>query len=108
MENTLFPAFGYLRTSSATNVGEDKDSDKRQRVVIEAAAKRSGYVIREWFYDADVRGDVEVHKRPAFMKMLEALASNGVRTVFIEDLSRFSRVVTVGLLGTALLKRLDV
>src|SRR5262245_56712340 len=25
------PAIGYLRTSSATNVGADKDSDKRQR-----------------------------------------------------------------------------
>jgi DNA invertase Pin-like site-specific DNA recombinase len=108
MEKTLFPAFGYLRTSSATNVGEDKDSDKRQRVVIEGAAKRAGYSIREWFYDADVRGDVEVNKRPAFMQMLSALAGNGVRTVFIEDLSRFSRVATVGMLGIALLRRLDV
>jgi DNA invertase Pin-like site-specific DNA recombinase len=77
-------------------------------VAIQAAAKRAGYIIKEWFYDADVRGDVEVHKRPAFMQMLTALASNGIRTVFIEDLSRFSRVVTVGMLGTALLKRLDV
>ncbi|MDB5244061.1 MAG: hypothetical protein JWP57_4687, partial [Spirosoma sp.] len=28
-------AVGYLRTSSATNVGEDKDSEKRQRGHIE-------------------------------------------------------------------------
>ena len=34
------PAVAYLRTSSATNVGEDKDSDKRQRTAIAAFAKR--------------------------------------------------------------------
>jgi DNA invertase Pin-like site-specific DNA recombinase len=108
MEHTLTPAFGYLRTSTATNVGPEKDSDTRQRVAIEAAAARSGHYIREWFYDAAIKGSVEVNKRPAFMAMLAALAANGVRTVFIEDLSRFSRVVTIGMLGIALLKRLDV
>lgn len=102
------PAFGYLRTSSATNVGEDKDSDKRQKLAIEAGAKRAGYFIKEWFYDADVKGETPVNERPAFMAMIGALAGNGVRVVFIEELSRFSRVATVGLLGIALLKRLDV
>jgi hypothetical protein len=33
-------AVAYLRTSSAANVGSDKDSDKRQRQAIEAFAKR--------------------------------------------------------------------
>ena len=32
----------YLRTSSRTNVGADKDSDKRQRTAIEAYAKAAG------------------------------------------------------------------
>jgi hypothetical protein len=31
-------AVAYLRTSSRTNVGADKDSDKRQRAAIEAYA----------------------------------------------------------------------
>ena len=31
----------YIRTSSAANVGTDKDSDKRQRHAIAAFAKRS-------------------------------------------------------------------
>ena len=39
----LVAALGYLRTSSATNVGEDKDSDRRQRATIEAGARRMGY-----------------------------------------------------------------
>lgn len=105
MEQNLSPAFGYLRTSSATNVGEDKDSDTRQKLAIEAAAKRSGYFVKAWFYDADVRGDVAVSDRPAFMAMLDALASNGVRTVFVEDIGRFSRETMVGLVGIATLKK---
>jgi hypothetical protein len=32
-------AVAYLRTSSRTNVGADKNSDKRQRAAIEAYAK---------------------------------------------------------------------
>jgi hypothetical protein len=39
---TLVAALGYLRTSSATNVGENKDSDRRQRATIEAGARRMG------------------------------------------------------------------
>jgi hypothetical protein len=35
-------AVAYLRTSSATNAGPDKDSDKRQRAAIAAFAKAHG------------------------------------------------------------------
>ena len=35
-------AVAYLRTSSAANVGPDKDSDKRQRTAIAAFARRAG------------------------------------------------------------------
>jgi hypothetical protein len=44
-------AIGYMRTSSATNVGRDKDSEVRQRTAIESHAKAAGYVIVDWFYD---------------------------------------------------------
>jgi hypothetical protein len=36
-------AVAYLRTSSAANVGADKDSDRRQREAIAAFASRAGY-----------------------------------------------------------------
>ena len=36
-------AVAYLRTSSAANVGADKDSDKRQRAAIQGYARRGGY-----------------------------------------------------------------
>jgi butyrate kinase len=40
MAKEFKPAVAYLRTSSAANVGADKDSDKRQRAAIEAFAKQ--------------------------------------------------------------------
>lgn len=38
-------AVAYIRTWSATNVGADRDSDRRQREAIMAFAKRAGYSI---------------------------------------------------------------
>jgi hypothetical protein len=38
-------AVAYMRTSTSTNVGEGKDSEKRQRAAIEAYAKAAGYSI---------------------------------------------------------------
>lgn len=52
-------AVAYMRSSSASNVGTDKDSDKRQRTAIETFAKANGYDIEpeDWFYDvATMRG----------------------------------------------------
>ena len=45
-----------MRTSSATNVGDGKDSEARQRKAIEGYAKATGMVIVDWFYDAAVSG----------------------------------------------------
>ena len=50
------PALAYLRTSSATNVGADKDSEKRQRAAIEGYAKRAGFALVGEFYDEAVSG----------------------------------------------------
>jgi len=47
---------GYMRTSSATNVGDGKDSEARQRKAIEGYAQASGAVIIDWFYAAAVSG----------------------------------------------------
>jgi hypothetical protein len=38
----LVKAVAYMRTSSATNVGADRDSEKRQRAAIVAFAKANG------------------------------------------------------------------
>ena len=88
-------AIAYLRTSSAANVGADKDSDKRQRAAIEAYAKREKWELVEEFYDADVSGADPIETRPGFSALLDRIEGNGVRTVLVEDASRFARQLIV-------------
>jgi len=99
----MTPALGYLRTSSLTNVGEDKDSDKRQKVAIEAGAARLGFEIVDWFYDEGVSGDVPVNERKRFLEMLDRIDGNCVKTVFVESGDRFARKMLTAELGIVLL-----
>jgi DNA invertase Pin-like site-specific DNA recombinase len=101
-------AFAYLRTSSSTGVGADKDSDKRQRVAIEAFAKRAGFTIVAEFYDAAVSGADPVVEREGFKAMLDAIAGDGVRTVLVESPDRFARDLSVQLTGHDFLKGLGI
>jgi DNA invertase Pin-like site-specific DNA recombinase len=104
----LLPAYGYMRTSSSTNVGVDKDSEERQRHAIESYAKARGYDVVDWYYDAAVRGADPVADRPGFGAMLAAITGDGVRTILIESPDRFARDLAVQLAGHDHLKRLGV
>ena len=97
-------AVAYLRTSSAANVGADRDSDKRQRAAIEAYAKAAGITITETFYDAAVSGADPVDTRPGFAAMLKLIESNGVRTIIVETANRFARDLMVQEVGYAVLR----
>ena len=101
----LIKAVAYLRTSSATNVGEGKDSDTRQRKAIEDYARAAGYEIVATFYDAAVSGADPVDARPEFARMLAALLANGARTIIVESPDRFARDLMQQLLGHDLLKK---
>ena len=98
----------YMRTSSAANVGTDKDSEKRQRVAIEAFAKRGGLEIVDWFYDPAVSGADPIEARPGFSALLDRLENNGVQTVVVEDAIRFARDLVVQELGLLLLIKRSV
>src|SRR5262249_35144292 len=91
-------AFAYLRTSSATNAGADKDSDKRQAAAIQAYAKAHKIEIAGSFYDVQSGAD-PVHERSGFMAMMTAIAGNGVRTVLVESPDRFARDLMVQMVG---------
>lgn len=106
MAKSLTPAVAYLRTSSAANVGADKDSDKRQRAAIDGFAGANGYEIVGEYYDAAVSGADPVHERPGFKDMLQRLATNGARTIIVESPDRFARDLTVQLTGHDMLKKL--
>jgi DNA invertase Pin-like site-specific DNA recombinase len=92
-------ALAYLRTSSAANVGTDKDSDKRQRAAIAAFAKAHGFQIIEEFCDPGVSGADPIETRPGFTALLDRIEGNGVRTVVVEDASRFARDLVTQELG---------
>ncbi len=102
------PAVAYLRTSSATNVGADKDSDKRQRAAIEAFAERAGFQIVDEYYDRAVSGADLVDQRPGFAEMLQRLASNGAKTIIVESPDRFARDLAVQLAGHDMLRDLGI
>lgn len=125
MPKQMKKAVAYLRTSSAANVGQDKDSDKRQRAAIEAFAKANGYEVTGWFYDTAVSGADPVHEREGFARMLAHLAQTppapaGSRApaagddhpaappekkyILVESPDRFARDLAVQLAGHDMLR----
>ena len=108
MAGKRIDAIAYLRTSSAANVGADKDSDRRQRAAIAAFAKTHGYRLVDEFYDAAVSGADPVTERPGFKAMLDRIAGNGVRVILVESPDRFARDLAVQLTGHDYLRSLGV
>ena len=105
MKKKADKAVAYLRTSSAANVGQDKDSDKRQRASIESFAKAAGYQLVDEYYDAAVSGADPVDQRRGFMDMLRGVTANGAKTILVESPDRFARDLAVQLAGHDMLKR---
>jgi DNA invertase Pin-like site-specific DNA recombinase len=96
-------AVAYYRTSSAANVGPDKDSQRRQAEAVEAYA-RGRNAIASTFYDAAVSGADPVDSRPGFSELLAYCDANQVGVVLVENASRFARDLAVQLTGHALLQ----
>jgi DNA invertase Pin-like site-specific DNA recombinase len=106
--NNREPAVAYFRTSSASNVGENRDSLNRQRAVIRAFADSHGYGVIDEFYDPAVSGSDPIEDRPGFAALLDRIENNGVRTLLVEDVSRFAREMKAHVLGIALLRERGV
>ena len=104
MKSASQKAVAYLRTSSAANVGADKDSDKRQLAAIAAFARANGYEVLESYYDAAVSGADPVTERRGFMEMFRRVVANGAKTILVESPDRFARDLAVQLAGHDMLK----
>jgi DNA invertase Pin-like site-specific DNA recombinase len=98
-------AFAYYRTSSATNVGEAKDSLPRQESAVRTYASDNDIEVVGEFYDAAVRGADTIDARPGFQAMLRAIAGNGVRTILVETANRFARDLIVQETGWQFLQK---
>lgn len=98
-------AVAYYRTSSASGLGDDKDSENRQREAVAAYAAKNGIEVVKEYYDAAVKGTDAVGDRPGFADMLSYMLGNGARTILIENASRFARDLVVQLTGHDFLKK---
>ena len=99
-------AVAYFRTSSLSNVGDDKDTLKRQEEAVETYAKKNKIQIVKQFYDKGISGTVSIHEREQFTELLAYLKSNGAKIILVENASRFARDLTVQLVGNKMLKDL--
>jgi|TARA_A100000171_G_C2139707_1_gene153898 DNA invertase Pin-like site-specific DNA recombinase len=103
-------AVAYLRTSSLTNVGEDKDSAKRQLEAIKSHAKRAKIsLVLPPFYDVAVSGSDPIDTREGFRLMLATIRGNpDIKAIIVETASRFARDLIVQETGHNLLKEMGV
>lgn len=97
-------AVAYLRTSSATNVGPEKDSDKRQREAIMVYAQANKIEVVKEFYDAGVSGTIPIEDRPAFSEMIQFMKRTGIGLILMENIGRFARDHRIQLNGYDSLK----
>lgn len=104
MSRNSIEAVAYYRTSSAENIGEDKDSLARQKAAVAAYAKAQKLAIADEFYDPAVSGEDPIEARPGFAALLARIEESGVRKVLVEDTSRFARSVLAQELGVLVMK----
>jgi DNA invertase Pin-like site-specific DNA recombinase len=95
-------AVAYLRTSSATNT--EGDSRQRQMAAITAYAAHAGIEVAAEFFDAAVSGADHLDARKGFSALLAWCREAGVRTILVENASRFARDLVVQETGYGLLK----
>ena len=86
---------GYYRTSSNSNVGEDKDTKKRQQNAVMNYASSNGMNVVTEFYDKGVSGTKEILNRTSFMDMLNYCEDNSIDTIVFESSDRLSRDLIV-------------
>jgi DNA invertase Pin-like site-specific DNA recombinase len=85
--------YAYLRVSGLGQVGGD--GFERQLVAIKQYAEANGLHVAKVFKELGVSGATDLEGRAALRQMLEALASNGARTIIIERLDRLARDLMV-------------
>jgi len=98
-------AIAYFRTSSASNVGEGKDTLPRQEEAVRKYAILQNIEIVKEYYDANVMGTVPILDRPEFRRLFDYAIANSIDTILIETANRFSRDVMVQLIGYDQLKK---
>ena len=102
--STLKPVVGYYRTSSATNVGEDRDSLPRQKSAVHDYAKTHDLEVVAEYYEAAGSGNDPVDQREQFTSMLGYIQENQTNMILVESAHRFARDLVVQITGHDMLK----
>jgi DNA invertase Pin-like site-specific DNA recombinase len=98
----------YFRTSSATNVGPDKASMRRQREAVLAYAKAHRLEVIQEFYDAAVSGADPIDARTAFTDIMAFCGNGGPKVVLVENAGRSARDLIVQLTGHGMMKKAGI
>ena len=86
---------GYMRTSTKTNVGENKDSDKRQLRTIKNFCKAQDFNLVETFYDKNISGTKPLNERPELLNAVDYCVENNIEIIVVEHSDRFARELVV-------------
>ena len=86
-------AFAYLRVSGKGQI--DGDGFTRQLEAIKRYPKDHEIRVVEVFQEKGVGGAKDLENRPAFLEMMTALHSDGVKLVLVEKLDRLARDLMV-------------
>jgi len=98
-------AVAYFRTSSASGVGDEKDTLPRQQEAVRRYANLENVEIVAEFYDGNVSGVIPVMERPEFVKLFDFCVKKKIDIVLVETANRFSRDVITQLNGHDFLKK---
>ena len=98
----------YMRTSSAANVGDDKDSESRQRARCQEFADSRSYTIMQEYKDPAVSGTDPLISRPGFSGMVADCVQYGIKTILVESGDRFARDLVVQETGIQWLRDLGI
>ena len=98
------PTSGPVRRPTSARQGQRQAPAGEHRCIRQA----NGYQLVDEYYDAAVSGADAIEERPGFSALLDRIDSNGVRTVIVEDASRFAREMKPYVLGVALLRERGV
>jgi len=82
-------AFAYLRVSAKGQV--DGDGFTRQEIAIAEYGKVHNLKIIQSFREEGISGTSDLENRPALQNLMQALHSNGTKTVLVEKLDRLAR-----------------
>lgn len=85
----------YLRTSSAANIGEDKDSEPRQRERCTACARKKKWKAVAEFRDPAVSGTDPLICRKGFADCVDYCLKHGIKYILVESGDRFARNLVV-------------